>query len=87
VALSPDSIPHVATAEDDPGVHYALGYTGSGVCFSIHAGKRLAERITGAGGALPAPVSAPLRRFPFAAFRRLGQAMAMRWYSFTDERR
>lgn len=85
VALSPDSIPHVATAEDDPGVHYALGYMGSGVAFSIHAGKRLAERITGAGGTLPAPISAPLPRFPFAAFRRLGQAMAMRWYGFEDD--
>jgi gamma-glutamylputrescine oxidase len=86
VALSPDSIPHIATAEDDSGLHYALGYTGSGVSFSIHAGKRLAERITGAGGALPAPVSAPLPRFPFAAFRRLGQAVAMRWYGFKDDR-
>jgi gamma-glutamylputrescine oxidase len=86
VALSPDSIPHIATAEDDPDLHYALGYMGSGVSFSIHAGKRLAERITGAGSKLPAPVAAPLPRFPFAAFRRLGQAMAMRWYGFKDDR-
>ena len=29
---------------------YALGYGGNGVSFSAHAGKRLAERIAGAGG-------------------------------------
>jgi glycine/D-amino acid oxidase-like deaminating enzyme len=32
-------------------------------------------------------VSAPLPRFPFAAFRRLGQSIAMRWYGYTDNRR
>lgn len=85
VALTLDSIPHVATAEDDPTLHYALGYMGSGVSCSIHAGRRIAERIAGRAPRLPDPLSAPLRRYPFAAFRRLGQAAAMRWYAYRDE--
>lgn len=85
VALTLDSIPHVTTAEDDPTFHYALGYVGSGVSCSIHAGRHIAERIAGRAPRLPDPLSAPLKRFPFAAFRRLGQAAAMRWHAYRDE--
>lgn len=85
VALTLDSIPRVTTAEDDPTLHYALGYVGSGVSCSIHAGRRIAEQIAGRGARLPGPLTTPLRRYPFAAFRRLGQAAAMRWYAYRDE--
>ena len=84
VALTPDSVPHVFHAADDPSLHYALGYMGSGVSFSFHAGRRIAERIGGRPATLPAPVSRSLPRFPFAAFRRVGQAIAMRWMAFKD---
>jgi gamma-glutamylputrescine oxidase len=84
VALTRDAIPHVATAEDAPDLHYALGYVGSGVAFGLHAGRRLAERIAGVGGALPPQVEAALPRFPLAGFRRLGQAAAMRYHALRD---
>lgn len=86
VALTYDFMPHVATAEDDPTLHYALGYMGSGVSFSMHAGRRIAERIAGAPPNLPPPIAAGLPRFPLAAFRRVGQRIMMRWYAFRDRR-
>jgi gamma-glutamylputrescine oxidase len=57
---------------------------GSGVSFSMHAGKRIAERIGGEPGAIPEAVSKSLPRFPLAAFRRLGQRVMMRWYTAID---
>ncbi len=86
VALTYDFMPHVASAEDDPSLHYALGYMGSGVSFSMHAGRRIAERIGTGEGQLPPPLSTGLPRFPAAAFRRLGQRAMMRWYAFQDGR-
>ncbi len=86
VALTYDFMPHVATAEDDPSLHYALGYMGSGVSFSMHAGRRIAERIGKEDVSLPPQVAAELPRFPAAAFRRLGQRLMMRWYAFQDSR-
>jgi len=86
VALTYDFMPHVARAEDDPSLHYALGYMGSGVSFSLHAGRRVAERIGTGEGHLPSQVSMELPRFPAAAFRRLGQRAMMRWYAFQDGR-
>lgn len=86
VALTRDSIPHVATAEDDKSLHYAMGYIGSGVSCSIHAGRRLAEHIAGRGQAFPPPMARGLPKYPFAAFRRLGQAVAMSWFAHKDEK-
>lgn len=86
VALTRDSIPHIGVADDDPTLHYALGYIGSGVSCSIHAGLRIAQRIAGTPVPMPSPLASDLPRYPFAAFRRLGQAAAMRWYAYRDER-
>lgn len=84
VALTYDFMPHIATAPDDRSLHYALGYMGSGVSFSLHAGRRVAERIGGRETRLPHPVCADLPRFPAAAFRRVGQRLMMRWYALQD---
>ncbi|MET4808275.1 FAD-binding oxidoreductase [Limibacillus sp. MBR-115] len=86
VALTPDSLPHITTAEDDQSLHYALGYIGSGVSCSLHAGRRIAEKITGQQVSLPTPLTAALPKYPMAAFRRLGQRAAMKWYALKDER-
>ena len=40
VCLTADFLPHVYHAGDDPSVHYALGYQGSGVAYGLHAGRR-----------------------------------------------
>ena len=84
VAITMDSMPHIASAADDAKLHYAMGYNGSGVSAASHAGRRLAERLTGEDRVHPA-VSTPLPRIPFAAFRRLGQAAMFRWYNWRDE--
>ncbi len=86
VCLTFDWIPHISRAEDDASVHYALGYGGSGVAFALHAGRRLAARLaceTGDEPAIPT-MTAPLRRFPLAAFRRLAQRAAIIWLQMKD---
>ncbi len=85
VAVSLDSMPHVTTAEDDPMLFYAMGYCGTGVSAAVQAGRRLAERIAGGKALLPV-LDTALPRMPLAAFRRLGQAAAFRWYRWRDER-
>lgn len=85
VAITMDSMPHVATASDDAKLHYAMGYNGTGVSAASHAGRRLAERLTGVDKIHPV-LSRPLPRIPFAAFRRVGQAALFQWYRWRDER-
>ncbi len=86
VCLAYDRIPHIAQAEDDATVHYAMGYMGSGVSFSLHAGRRLAARIAGTGEAAALPLHTPLPRFPLAGLRRLARRAGYLWYRFRDER-
>lgn len=87
VCLTADFLPHVYHAEDDPSVHYAIGYQGSGVAYSLHAGRLIAARIAGkdTGMTIP-PTSTPLPRFPLAALRRAGQRTLYLWYRYCDER-
>jgi taurine dehydrogenase large subunit len=85
VAISRDFMPHVHHAEDDPSVHYALGYCGSGVSAALHAGRRLAERIAGRGEVFEV-LDTPLPRIPFGAFRRLAQRTMFLWFRYRDER-
>lgn len=83
VAITRDSMPHIAHAEDDPTVHYSLGYCGSGVAAANHAGRRIAEHL--AGNRPPLPIlSDPMPRIPLAAFRRLTQRLAFMWYRLQD---
>lgn len=86
VCLTFDWIPHIHRAEDDPSVHYALGYGGGGLAFALQAGRRLAARLVGQTEDEPVipSTTAPLRRFPLAAFRRLGQRVAIAWLQMKD---
>lgn len=87
VCLTADFLPHVYRAADDPSVHYAIGYQGSGVAYGLHAGRLLADRVAGRDDrpAIP-PTATPLPRFPLAALRRTGQRMAYLWYRYLDNR-
>lgn len=76
ICMALDDLPHIyqGTKEsDNENVYYAMGYCGSGVSFSVQAGKRLAEKV--AGKALPnLPLyNKALPKFPFAPLRRAGQ--------------
>ena len=85
VCLTRDFLPHIHHAADDASVHYAMGYQGSGVSMSLHAGKLLARRIAGEREAQPIPpFAAPLPRFALPALLRVGQAGMYQWYRFRD---
>ena len=85
VCLTRDFLPHIHHAVDDATVHYAMGYQGSGVAMSLHAGKLLARRIAGAMEDSPIPpFASPLTRFPLHGLIRWMQAGAYRWYQWKD---
>jgi len=88
VCLTYDWIPHISQAEDDPSVHYAMGYAGSGIAFAVHAGKRLAARIAGAEDDLPdlPTFTRRMPKYPFAQFRRLGLRLGIAWLQMQDNR-
>ncbi|MEO8441302.1 MAG: FAD-binding oxidoreductase [Betaproteobacteria bacterium] len=85
VCLTRDFLPHVHHAQDDPSVHYALGYQGSGVSLSLYAGNLLAQRIAGhsVDNAVPA-MNSPLARYPLHNLLRLPQRVMYLWYKFLD---
>ena len=86
VCLTADFLPHIHTAANDPSVHYAMGYQGSGVSYALYAGKLLAQRIAGDGPASPPnPVITPLPRFPLPTLRRAGQRAMYHWYRWRDQ--
>lgn len=87
VDVSHDMMPRITQPDPGQSIYYAIGYGGNGVAFSAQAGKRLAERVVGKGGAhwdLPI-YNSPLKGHIFAPFRRLGQAMFYKYYYLRDE--
>lgn len=97
VDVSHDMMPRVFQPDARHSVFYALGYGGNGVSFSVHAGRRMAERIAGKANDVfrslpiynsPLPYPYLLNRIQsraFAPFRRLGQRMLYHWYHLRDE--
>jgi len=85
VCLTRDFLPHVSGAEDDPSVHYALGYQGSGVSFSLYAGKLLAWRVAGRRTGEPVPpIARPLKPFPLHRFLRVAQVPMYGYFRMHD---
>lgn len=84
VCVSYDKNPHMGTT-DDPTVHYALAYMGTGVALSTLCGKLLSDRLAGEGVEIGPLLSQPLPAFPFPRFRRLYQRAAYAYYGFQDE--
>ncbi|MDZ7868256.1 MAG: FAD-binding oxidoreductase [Rheinheimera sp.] len=73
ICMSLDDIPHIYQADAHADVVYSMGYCGSGLSFSVQAGKRLADKVMGlAQPDLPLFQSA-LPKFPLAPLRRVGQ--------------
>ncbi len=72
LSMSLDDMPHVYQNEQN-NVFYAMGYCGSGVSFSVQAGKRLAQKVTGVSVPNLPIYQTPLATFPFAPLRRVGQ--------------
>ncbi len=85
VAVSENSLPFVCRVPGTDTVFSAGGYAGSGVSFSVQAGKRLAQMVSGEQH--PTRVDFLHRipkRFPFQPFLRVGQRLAYAWYRFKD---
>jgi glycine/D-amino acid oxidase-like deaminating enzyme len=72
ICMALDDLPHIHQ-NDQQSVFYSMGYCGSGVSFSVQAGKRLAEKVA----EKPVPnlplYNKALPKFPFAPLRRAGQ--------------
>lgn len=70
IAVAMDQMPHIHQTSNN--IYYATGYCGSGVSFAAYAGKQLAEiMVTDKNSSV---LNSPLPTFPFAKFRRIGQA-------------
>lgn len=76
ICMALDDLPHIHQGEKNTAnenVFYAMGYCGSGVSFSVQAGKRLAEKVAGKSVPNLPLYDKPLPTFPFAPLRRVGQ--------------
>lgn len=84
VAITFDMMPHIHHAEDDTSVWYAIGYNGSGVTATVHAGRQLAIAL-GTGRPVDSIMANPIPRLPLARLRRIGQRAAFALYGWQDE--
>ncbi len=87
VAFTRDFLPRIRCAADDPTVHYAVGYQGSGVSLSLYAGRLIAARIDGDGSEPEIEAARhPVRPFPMHRLMRIPQRALFHWYRFLDSR-
>lgn len=79
IAVALDQMPHIYSENN---IYYSTGYCGSGVSFATLAGTQLAELIE--QGQLNSPLHTALPSFPFAKYRRLGQALFYQYGRIKD---
>ncbi len=72
ICMALDDLPHVYQNEQN-NVFYSMGYCGSGVSFSVQAGKRLADKVAEKSVPDLPLYNKALPTFPFAPLRRVGQ--------------
>ncbi len=72
ICMALDDLPHIYQCDNNK-VFYSMGYCGSGVSFSVQAGKRLAEKVVGKQVPNLPLYNKALPKFPFAPLRRVGQ--------------
>ncbi|WP_372760657.1 NAD(P)/FAD-dependent oxidoreductase [Pseudoalteromonas sp.] len=72
VCMALDDLPHIYQNQQQS-VFYSMGYCGSGVSFSVQAGKRLAEKVAGRSVPNLPLYNKALPKFPLAPLRRVGQ--------------
>ncbi len=76
ICMALDDLPHIYQGEKgsvNENVFYAMGYCGSGVSFSVQAGKRMAEMVAGEKPPNLPLYNNALPKFPLAPLRRIGQ--------------
>jgi len=84
LSMSLDDMPHIYQ-NDEHNTFYAMGYCGSGVSFTVQAGKRLAQKVAGEEVPNLPLYQNPLPKFPFAPFRRIGQWGYFQYGKIKDE--
>ncbi len=86
VCLTRDLLMKTGAIQGMDNAWISLGCQGSGVAMCSLSGRRVADLAMGAITAadLPAPLGAPLQKFPFASLRRVYLKAAYRWYSWQD---
>ncbi|WDE08134.1 FAD-binding oxidoreductase [Thalassomonas viridans] len=72
ICMALDDLPHIYQSENND-VFYSMGYCGSGVSFTVQAGKRLAQKVAGEQVPDLPLYQKALPKFPFAPLRRVGQ--------------
>lgn len=82
VSVSLDDYPRIGPVADN--AYAAMGYCGAGVSFSALAGQRLAEAAMGEGLPRLPYYQTPLKRFPLAPLRRIGQWAFYHYARFTE---
>ena len=83
VAFTFDSLPHMGVRD---GVHYALGYNGSGVTLSTWFGRKLGLRILGAPEAASPFADRRFSTRPFYTGRPWFLSAVMAYYAWRDSR-
>ncbi|GAB5381489.1 MAG: FAD-dependent oxidoreductase [Aliiglaciecola sp.] len=72
VSATFDNYPRIHSVENQ-GIHYSMGYCGSGLAFSTLAGQRLAQSICQPESLPDLPFwQSPLPKFPFSSLKRVG---------------
>ncbi|MEW6981463.1 NAD(P)/FAD-dependent oxidoreductase [Colwelliaceae bacterium 6471] len=72
ICMSLDDLPHIYQNEAQD-IFYSMGYCGSGVSFSVQAGKRMAEKVAEQQVPNLPLYQKALPKFPLAPLRRVGQ--------------
>jgi len=84
ICMALDDLPHIYQNEAQS-VFYSMGYCGSGVSFSVQAGKRLAEKVAGKSVPNLPLYDRALPKFPLAPLRRVGQWGYFHYGKIKDE--
>jgi len=81
VGYSFDNLPHLGVED---GIHYAMGYCGSGICLASYFGHRLARQLLGQGGAESAFDKPRFQSRPLYSGKPWFLAGAVRYYQMLD---
>ena len=81
VAYTFDKMPHLGLRD---GLHYAMGYCGSGVAMGSYLGHKIAHKLLGDSAGDSAFDDAPFRTRPFYYGKPWFLASAVAWYKFLD---
>ena len=81
VAYTFDELPHIGGAD---GMHYAMGYCGSGVGMASYLGMRLGQRVLGQAEGATAFDGLPFPTRPFYTGRPWFLPAAVAWYRLRD---